>query len=112
LFSNVARNSQVSVFHADKFGRDAFLGVVHLPLEDVSGQNMQDWFPFKQRKPTDKVSGELHMRVVNSAHGAPLSPERTVELYSAKVRTLAQSSEVPDLTRFTGERELFVESSD
>jgi CRP-like cAMP-binding protein len=76
---------QVSVFHADKFGRDAFLGVVHLPLEDISGQNMQDWFPFKQRKPTDKVSGELHMRVVNSAHGGALqSPERTVELYSAQ----------------------------
>ncbi len=84
---------QVSVFHADKFGRDAFLGIVYLPLVDVAGQNLQDWFPFKQRKPTDKVSGELHMRVANSAHGVPLSDMSDgaaagsgggkVELYSA-----------------------------
>lgn len=46
---------QVSVFHADKFGRDVFLGVVHVPLEDLISQNVEDWFPFKQRKPTDKV---------------------------------------------------------
>ncbi len=47
---------QVSLFNLDKFGRGVFLGVVHVPLEDLLTQNVEDWFPCKQRKPTDKVS--------------------------------------------------------
>ena len=99
---------QVTVHQADKFGRDAFLGIVHLPLNDIAGQNVEDWFPFKQRKPTDKVSGEVHMRVTNSAHGA-VSPKAAdafrVELYSAKgaqsppaTRVLHSPSALMDLT--------------
>jgi hypothetical protein len=50
------QTQQVSLYHCDKFGRDSFLGVVHVPLEDVVNQNVADWFPLKQRKPTDKVT--------------------------------------------------------
>ena len=80
---------QVSVYHANKFGRDVFLGVVHVPLEDLAAQNVEDWFPFKQRKAADKVSGELHMRVTNSQHGVvAIAESPTVEVYSAKVSRL------------------------
>ena len=58
---------QLLIVHSDKLGRETFLGAVDVALEDVQGANLDDWFPLKQRKPTDKVTGEVRIRVDNGS---------------------------------------------
>jgi synaptotagmin-like protein len=54
---------EISLWHHDKFGRDVFLGRVDQALSDLGDGIIDDWYPLKQKKPTDKVSGEVHFAV-------------------------------------------------
>ncbi len=54
---------EISLWHHDKFGRDVFLGRVDQSLADLGDGIIDDWYPLKQKKPTDKVAGELHFAV-------------------------------------------------
>eukprot|EP01125_Pyxidicula_operculata_P011747 TRINITY_DN3849_c0_g1_i3.p1 TRINITY_DN3849_c0_g1~~TRINITY_DN3849_c0_g1_i3.p1 ORF type:complete len:674 (+),score=195.78 TRINITY_DN3849_c0_g1_i3:382-2403(+) len=60
----------------ERFGTDARMGVVSVPLKSIGETETSEWFQLKPQKPGDAVSGSLHLKLRFSEKDRSFTPSK------------------------------------